>query len=248
MKPDQLYRLHTGTPARVLIFDLETTNLSADFGWIICWGWKWLGEKNAHVKSVLDFKHGAYVTDKHLLTQIYGEVKQADLVVGWYSSRFDWPYLQSRLLLAQGRILPPIPHVDGWWTARKKLKLHSNRLDSVQKFLQLPTPKTAILPTHWTLAQQGHHQSIEYIKQHCYYDVECLEQAYLVLRPLVQGHPNVSLSKLTCDHCPVCGSPRVSHVKDKFNRVTQSPLYRCVDCKAWSQGKPERIMGELRLR
>lgn len=248
MKIQEMIRLHKRAPAKVLLFDLETTNLSADFGWIICWGWKWLGEKEAHTKSVLDFPHGHYWTDRHLLKHIYDEVKQADIVVGWYSSRFDWPYLQSRLLVNTGKILPPMPHVDGWWIARKKMKLHSNRLNSVQNFLNLPTAKTPLMPDHWVRAQQGHREAVRYIQEHCHNDVECLEQAYLLIRPLCPAHPNVSIAAMNCDGCPVCGSPRVIHKKDKFNRVTQSPLYQCVDCKSWSQGKPERIFGEKRLR
>jgi uncharacterized protein YprB with RNaseH-like and TPR domain len=211
---------------------------------MISFGWKFLGEKNAHVKTVLDYPHNRYLTDKRLIQDVYDIMSGADIWVGHYSTRFDTPFVQTRLLAHYSKCLPPVPQIDTWWIARTKLKLHSNRLASIQQFLELPTSKTPLKPEHWVKATQGHPESIKYISEHNLADVECLEQAYMRLRPLIHNHPSVNCAAGNSDGCPVCGSLKVHHVRERWNRITLAPLFKCTDCGAWSQGNMEKIKGK----
>jgi len=72
------------------------------------------GERRAHVKTVLDCVHGDYVSDKRLLLQIYEEVKQRILLWAVFVAlRLAVPAIS--VAVQHNKILPPIPHVDGWW-------------------------------------------------------------------------------------------------------------------------------------
>lgn len=43
------------TDPRILLWDLECTSLNADFGYLLCFGYKWFGEKHTRVVSINDF-------------------------------------------------------------------------------------------------------------------------------------------------------------------------------------------------
>lgn len=224
------------TLPRIMFYDLETTDLDADFGNLVAFGWKVLGEKDAHVLSLLDTNKVCKtcgrvdaVDDKPLVVQAHKILSSADMWVTWYGKGFDAKFINTRILDAKLEPLPDIPHVDLYWTARGKLKLSSNRLASVQNFLQLPTAKTPITKRAWRRAQAGDVKSIEYIVEHCEKDVDVLEQAYERLRPYVSTHPRVN----GVDPCRVCGG----NVQRRGTALTtlKGPRMRvqCTECAHW---------------
>lgn len=225
--------------ARVLLWDTENSSLNADFGSMLCFGYKWLGERGVTVKSVSDFpKFKVDPTDDGPLVQeAYKVLSSADVWVTWYGIRYDVPFVATRLLDHRKEfsqtILPPVPHVDGWEIARKKLRLHSNRLASVSGFLGL-SEKTPIKPTVWRRALSGHKDSLKYIIAHCKRDVVVLEEVYKVIRPLLACHPNLAM---------LDGRPGCAVCKGELQRrgtiVTAKKIwkrYQCQRCGAWSRG------------
>lgn len=233
---------------RIIAWDLETTNLNADFGYLLCFGYKVLGEKKSHVISIDDFpEFKKDPTNDYFLVKKASEIlMEADGYVTWYGSRFDFPYLQTRLLGHGLPILPTtIPHIDGWWIARKKMKLHSNRLASVTAFLG-QEDKTPLSGPIWVKAAAGHRDSIKYIKEHCYQDVQVLEQVYERIKPLYNTHPNVALMANKTFGCPVCGSTNVQKRGVHRSRVATRQRYQCKDCNAWSSGGSVLFKTDLR--
>ena len=111
-----------------------------------------------------------------------------------------------------------MPHIDTWLIARYKMKLNSNRLDTIAKHLQLDVQKTSLDGPTWVRAMSGDKDAIKYIIDHCIHDVLVLEQVYLRLRPLMTNHPNISLidSERTANGkfipddgtCPACASQK----------------------------------------
>jgi DNA polymerase elongation subunit (family B) len=228
----------TNKKPKIVFWDLETTNLNANFGYLLCTGYKELGDKKAKVISISDFPSfkSDPTNDKFLVEEFRKVLAEADVTLGWYSSRFDVPYMSSRLLYHGLDVLPPTPHIDLWRTARYKLRLNSNRLASVAAFLDLEE-KTPLTGPIWIKAAAGDKKSIEYVKEHCLQDVEVLEQAYLKLRPLVAQHPNLGLMSGRDFHCPYCGS---SKLQKRGFLVTPTRRYQrqhCQSCGAWSKDK-----------
>lgn len=230
------------TDSRILFFDIESTDLDADFGNMLAFGYKYLGGK-PKVLSLLDSapvcrKCGRVdaVDDKPLIVQAHKVLSAADAWVTWFGKGFDAKFLNTRILDAGLSPLPDIPHIDLYFTARHKLKLSSNRLANVQNFLRLPTSKTPLTRRVWRRAQAGDVKSIEYIIDHCEKDVDVLEQAYERLKPYVSTHPRVA----AVADCAVCGGPvqrrgyALSTLKGPRMRV------QCTKCGHWeTRGVPK---------
>ena len=229
-------------------FDIETTNLNANYGYVLCVAWKHLGERSIHYVSIDQSKSFAKdpTNDADVVFRASKELAKSDIVCGWYSSRFDWPFLQSRLLTHGLPTMPPIPHVDLWRTAKYQMRLNSNRLASVAEFLGLEE-KTPIRSREWIRAMAGKRQSLKYVIDHCKQDIVVLEQAYRKMRPLMKGHPNVNLVDPKESACPVCGSDAIQRRAFMIASVTRTQRYHCQSCGAWSRGRPERAM-EIQIR
>lgn len=229
--------------SNVILWDLESTNLNADFGYLLCFGWKRLGSKGAQVVSITDFprfKHDP-TNDKDLVIAAAKILSEADVIVGHYSQRFDLPMLQSRLLYHGLKPIPPIPHVDTWRIARYEMHLHSNRLASVAAFLGLQE-KTPLSGPIWIKASAGHKPSIKYVVEHCRQDVIVLEEAYKKIRCLCKVHPNVALVDGKADTCPIC--EETGHMQSRgfrISRTAKTQRFQCQKCGGWSSGKPERV-------
>ena len=229
---------------RILFYDIETTDLDADFGNMIAFGYKMGPATRPTVLSLLTYAKPcrschrvAAVSDRALVAGAAKVLRDADLWVTWYGKQFDLRFVNTRLLDAGLPPLPPVPHIDLYWTARMHLKLSSNRLASVQDFLQLPAKKTPLTKRVWRQAQAGHVQSIKYIMEHCARDVDVLDQAYEKLRPLVRQHPRL----FEHGRCLVCGSPSLQRYGVRVS-VTRGPQvrFRCSACGHYEQRAAKR--------
>lgn len=225
--------------AKVLLWDLESSSLNGDFGAILCFGYKWLGERQAHVLSVADFPrfHQDPSDDRELVRAAYDILESADLWVTWYGKRFDVPLMATRLLdhreALKRHILPPMPHVDGWEIARYRMKLHSNRLASVSTFLDVEE-KTPIRPRVWRRALSGHRPSLQYVIDHCEQDCVVLEDVYQIIRPLLTTHPSVAVMDGRAG-CPVCGHDQLKKRGTQVALTRRYQRFQCRNCGTWTR-------------
>lgn len=227
--------------SKILYFDIETTNLSADFGRILAFGWKWDHESKINVKDITEYSHRFDrdpTDDKALVKEAKEILEQADIWVTWYGTYFDVPFIQTRLLAHRFTPLPPTAHDDGWRTARYALKLHSNRLKSVSEFLGIKE-KTPLLPVMWTRAAAGHKQSIKYVVEHCRQDVAVLSEAYKLLRPWIKQPSNILIPKTkigggTTYGCPRCGCTKLQKRGITIAKTSWRQRYQCTECGGWS--------------
>lgn len=222
---------------KVLLWDIECSNLAANFGFIYCVGYKFLGEPKPTIISLRDFPHYQHdpSSDRQLLKMFSKVFIQADAHITWYGSKFDFPFVNTRLLMHGLPPLPPIPHIDGWRIAKYKLKLNSNRLDTVSKIIpNNKEKKTPIDNKHWVRAATGYEPSLKYIEKHCYADIQVLEKAYLAIRPYASNLPNFSKFLLhDKPGCPACGS---THVQRRGPQMTANGVKQrlhCQKCNHW---------------
>jgi uncharacterized protein YprB with RNaseH-like and TPR domain len=230
--------------ARILLWDIEASNLSADFGITLAFGYKWFSEGEPKVIAISDFPRFKKdkTDDSIVVRQAYEILASADMWVTFYGSRFDVPYMNSRLLYHNIGVLPPIPHLDLYYQA-KKLKLHSYRLGSVGEFLGLPTEKTPLSGPVWIKAIAGDKEAMEYIREHCARDVALLEEAYQRLRVLTTRHPRVSM---TLEPCRVCGGPVMRRGYSLVVRGEKKRKIRvqCKECGAWETRPASEVAGD----
>tara|TARA_Y100000310_G_scaffold344025_1_gene454608 strand:- start:12128 stop:12829 length:702 start_codon:yes stop_codon:yes gene_type:complete len=226
----------------VIVFDIETTSLGADMGYCLAIGWRELGKKRVHCPTVLDFKtYDTDVTnDKELVEYGCSELAKADVLVGHYSTKFDYPFLQARLLYHDLPPMPPIPHVDTWRLARYKMRLQSNGLDNVSKFFECKDRKTPLAKSVWRRAQAGYPDAIEYVKQHCIADVKVTEEVYEKTKVLSTTHPNLNLVNDRPDSCPICSGGPMQKRGFNIARTGKKQRYQCGACFGWSSGPPIR--------
>jgi DNA polymerase III epsilon subunit-like protein len=107
-----------------------------------------------------------------------------DKVIVWYgkngSRRHDIPFLRSRCLL-HGLGFPRHKEKlvsDGYDIARYKLKLHSNRLESMCDFFGIESKGHKLKPDIWQRALSGDKKSLDYIWEHNIEDVVSLEEVW----------------------------------------------------------------------
>jgi uncharacterized protein YprB with RNaseH-like and TPR domain len=225
----------------ICFWDLECTDLKADWGYLLCAGFKYLGKPKVYVPSLIDFanKPSDPTDDRALTKEICRELARADIWVTWYGRRFDLRFLMARC--AEHHLPPPPvrPHIDLWETARARWSLTSNRLNNVQSHLGTPEEKTPIHKQVWRKARAGHRPSLRYIIQHCKADVVVLEQVYTEMLPYIAEHPNVNLWRPGIHGllCPKCGS---SSLTAQGRRVAKTGTYRqfkCKNCHSWTRSR-----------
>jgi len=173
---------------RIAIWDIEATNLNANFGRILCTCVKEHG-KDA-IKTFRADRYEKYKTepwdDSELANDIARYLETFDIWVTWYGKMFDVPFLQTRLILGDKRQLDKTKHVDLYYQARQKLKFHSNRLAAVTEALNVPHRKTPLEPPTWLKATAGHRPSLNKIVTHCRMDVITLDEVYNKLKKYIE--------------------------------------------------------------
>jgi hypothetical protein len=127
--------------------DIETTNLKANFGRILCAS---VADMHGNVRTFrIDeepFKRPKRRDDSALAAGLRDYIEQFDFIVTWYGKMFDLPYIDTRLLIANDRpVRKDIMHSDPIYKAgHGSLALHSRRLDAVAKTFRLPVQKTGL--------------------------------------------------------------------------------------------------------
>lgn len=167
-------------------FDLETTNLNANFGQILAACVKPVGGETItfRLDELMDPKKPW--DDTPLVLALCNLLNQCGKVFGWYSSEFDVKYLRTRKLLNNLQFPVVFAHADLWRTAKGRLSLHNNRLDTWSRsFAPQEHQKTAIDWECWRRAAFGDKVSMDYVVKHCEEDVAAMEYSFLHLDPYI---------------------------------------------------------------
>lgn len=214
---------------RIIIWDLEFYHISwgADLGFVLCMGWKFLGDKTVHLESIGKYNDGTWMDDGPLVDRCARILEKADMWVTYNGSKCDIPFLQTRLLLGKKDMLPPIAHKDLYFTVRHKLKLSRNRLFDIQDAIESKSKKTPVRLMQWlkTVVKRDRAALAE-IELHCKNDVLVLEECYLKLRPLLLSHPRLHGYSV----CNKCGGTLIKNklytTAAKYHKIT----LKCTAC------------------
>lgn len=161
---------------RTCILDIETTDLKADFGRIICAVIKEYGTR----RDATLYKPRDYRKDKECLLRIKKRLEQFDICVTHYGKGFDIPFLNTKLLIEGEKRINKMFHVDTYYIAKNKMKSTMSRksLKSLGDTLQLDEQKMGI-PRHiWNEARDGDKNAINMISERCISDVLLTEELY----------------------------------------------------------------------
>lgn len=164
---------------RTCCWDLETSNLNANFGIILCssiktWGGDTLTQRIDDDPDYADHRWD----DSHLVEAVRDELENYQVIVGWNHVGFDLPMLESRLVKHGLRPLDKtnMCFVDMLWASRYRMRLSSNTLERVIEYLSTKTQKTPLIGEWWIRAMAGDREALDHIVEHNIKDVESLEE------------------------------------------------------------------------
>lgn len=173
------YEEDHGKDQRIGFLDLECSNLSADFGIILCYCIADLNSEEI-LHTVITKKDLSTCLDKRVVENCVKDLRKFDKVITYYGTGFDLPFLRTRAISLNldfpgyGELV----HNDVYYIIRNKFKLSRNRLDNACQTLFGTTEKTRITAEHWIKALQGSQPSLKYILDHCKKDVTELKKLY----------------------------------------------------------------------
>jgi uncharacterized protein YprB with RNaseH-like and TPR domain len=165
---------------KIGFFDIETTNLKADFGIILCYAIKPLNTSKILQRSITKKELVTGELDANVVRSCIKDMEKFDRLIGYYSKRFDAPFIRTRAVQlgipfpAFGSII----HEDVYFIVRHRFCLSSNRLENAARVLCGNTEKNRIESKYWIAALQGNKIALDYIQDHNRRDVRDLEKLY----------------------------------------------------------------------
>ncbi len=172
---------------KIAMWDLETSGLAATFGGLYTASMKVTGGpvQTVRIDQFKEYKKTPW-DDKQVASATRDMLEEVHVLVGYNTFNFDIPFLNSRLVAHKLRVLSPtVKHVDLISVARHRLRLHSNRLDSLLEHLGTRERKTPLEPELWRRAAAGDRQAMDKIVEHNQHDVTSLEEAFFRLLPFL---------------------------------------------------------------
>ena len=163
---------------RVGFFDIETSNLNANWGIIL--SYCILGEDKLYKGLITPEDLTSGVFDLNICKKFCEDVRNFDRIIGWYSAKFDGPFLRTRCMYHKldFPVFKEIKHTDAWFVAKKKLKLHSNRLGVVAPFLGIRAKDHPINPSIWLQCLSGNKEALDFVMVHNEEDVNSLKAVW----------------------------------------------------------------------
>lgn len=175
---------------RVGIFDIESTGLDADFGFMLSYAIldSKTGKIHGRVVTPSEVADGTY--DAKLCAEMVSDLLQFDRIVGYYikDRRFDIPFIRSRCL-ANSVPFPPygaFKITDCYDIVKNKLKLGRSSLASACSFLGISAKTHPLTGKYWTDARTGKKAGLDWVWSHNVEDVESTLKLYKKIIPFVR--------------------------------------------------------------
>lgn len=178
---------------RVGILDIESSNLKADYGIILTWCIKPLGKDEIiyDVISAEDIKVGRKGDeDRRVVTNLITEMREFDTVIGYYSKRFDLPFIRTRAV-HMGVEFPffgSIKHVDVYDMIRNRFNMSRKSQENACRVLLTETEKNHVDGRIWRDAARGDEDALGYVLDHNERDVRDLEKLYMKVKDYARKH------------------------------------------------------------
>lgn len=164
-----------------VFLDIESTSTKADIGQIVAIGI--LKENKKEVKFVEKIEE-----EKNVLSWLKKELEGCDLIITWYGSRFDIPFLITRALIHGIDLseLTKIPSLDLCEFCKKNFLFSKNSLPEISKSLNIPKDKEIggkDILNLYIKTLHGNKRAKEEIIKHCLDDLEVLEKVFKKFEP-----------------------------------------------------------------
>lgn len=171
-----------------VLLDLETSDLDADRGVILCASYE-SSKEPGKVRTIRQDKtNPKWKTDRsddrELVVQVCKVIRDHDVLVGHNSARFDVPMLRTRALRWGLKPLKDVKQIDPCQIAWRKFKLKSNSLGRIADFIGVADKKTPLDMSVWAEATlAGSKKAMDLIVAHCEADIRVLSGVFNMVKP-----------------------------------------------------------------
>lgn len=194
--------------------------------YILCFAWKWQGEKKIHTKALTDYRLKDPEDDSKLVADLWKVLDQAHVVIAHNGDKFDLRKASARFLKYGMRPPSPFKTIDTLKWARKHGFL-SNKLNDLGAYLNIgrKLPHTGF--DLWKRCMLLERKAMKVMKRYNARDVWLLEKIYERLRPYATNIPRTSDPDRPS--CPACHSRRVK--KDGFRLCVKRKVqqWQCLE-------------------
>jgi hypothetical protein len=247
---------------KILLFDIENTPL-VTYTWgiweqdvievkeewyILCFAYKWLGEKETHIVALPDFQgyEKNKKDDSKLIKKLWELFDQAEIIIAHNGDQFDIKKANVRFI--KHGLQPPSPYktIDTLKVARRYFKFDSNKLDYLGQYLDIGRKLPHTGKHLWFGCMDGDKKSWDLMKKYNKQDVILLEKVYERLRGWNNSSPNMNLTLGGTYLCPKCGSDHVQKRGFNYTKTSVFQSYWCINCGGWSQGESVKITKPLK--
>lgn len=171
-------RWYDDTDLKIGFLDIETTDFKANRGFMLSWAIKYRNGKTVYDlltrEDILSLEF-----DKRIVSTLVNELKNVDIIVTYYGTGFDIPFVRTRALFWKYKF--PVHgekyHFDMYYRVAHLLKLTRNSLDAATTFLGIEG-KTHFDIAIWNKAAYGDEKCLASILDHNVQDVQILEQLF----------------------------------------------------------------------
>lgn len=238
------------TTGKILVWDIETSDFKANFGHMLMWSAKFVGEDHVYYSRIDDNPdYGktphSFLDDKRMLEELVPLIDEADMIVHHYGDRFDLRFVNTRCL--ENDLLPPLPPttLDTWKVARSHLAMTSNRLGVLAESFGGDNQKGGLSKEQWKLAVHGHKPTLDAMLDYCIDDVLATEAVYLKLRPVIRHHPYIGPATGPASdrvkQCPTCGSHHTHGHDTRRTKCFEVYRRRCMNCGSAFESSRRKI-------
>jgi hypothetical protein len=246
------------TGAKVLILDIETAPIRA-FVWgiwnqniginqiesdwfCLTWAAKWLFDKKVYSGAVTPGE-AVKQDDRRIIKSLWTLLNEADIIIAHNAEKFDIPKVNSRFLIH--KMEPPTPYqtIDTLKHIRKQFGFSSNKLDYVNKLLNLQRKADTGGFELWERCYRGEGKALKEMLDYNVTDVRILEDTYLAIRAWIKPHPNMALFILDekQSRCPSCGSGEMTEEGKYHTYANIFQGYRCGNCGATARKRLSEV-------
>lgn len=251
---------------RVLVADIETVPIEGIFwrlgeqrithdqvqkDWsILSYCAKWIGSDKLIYEDTMGRGAARVRDDSRLLKSLHRLLDEADIVVAQNGIRFDIRMIRARLIENGYKPFSPVRVIDTYRAADKlagftshKLAWLSEKLAKTKKSEHRQFPGLEL----WKECLKDNPKARAEMKKYNPTDVIATEEVYMVLRPWIEGHPNLAVySPSALPACVVCGSHNLHPRGTQENQSGSYERLLCHDCGKWNRGKTNLLSKESR--
>jgi hypothetical protein len=202
-------------------------------GGTICFSAKWLGDKKTFFYS--EWEDGRDV----MIKAAFDFCQEADAIVGVNHKKFDIPHLMTEFALAGLGNPGPMTLIDVQQACKTHFRLLSNKLAFIGPFFNLGKKMEHEGFMLWRKVMVGDEKAQKRMKRYCIQDTKLTEKLYLFVRPFINNHPHMGVTKSR--ECGACGSSHVHVSKYRRTKSMRIQQLHCQDCGSYFDGTREKM-------